>query len=274
MNGRSHLRRPLWALAALLVFDVATLFAGRKAPTESGPPRARVGLVFDVGGRGDRSFNDGAYRGLVRAGRRLGVEVEYIEPGDGSDRESAIRILAARGFDLVIGVGFIFSSDMTAIAREYPRVKFACVDYVPAPRMPQNLVGLKFREEEGAFLVGAAAGLVSKTKTVGFVGGMEIPLIRRFEAGYRAGVREVCPVCKVLAAYAGQTPLAFKDPVKGAASLRAKSGAAPTSSSMRPARPGSASSASRESEASRRSESTPISGPTASCPAPGADRSR
>ena len=97
--------------------------------------------------------------------RELGAAVETIEPGEGADRESAIRIFAARGFDLVIGVGFIFSQDLTDLAREYPEVRFACIDYsppfaadgTPLP-IPENLVGLKFREEEGSFLVGAAAG--------------------------------------------------------------------------------------------------------------------
>jgi basic membrane protein A len=179
-----------------------------------------VGLVFDVGGRGDKSFNDAAYLGVERAVAELGVHAEYIEPGDGADRESGIRLLAAKGFDLVIGVGFIFSDDLYGVAREYPEVRFACVDYakfddhgfvVPPP----NMVALKFREEEGAFLVGALAARVSKSGAVGFVGGMDIPLIRKFEAGYRAGARHVCPDCRVLSAYAGVTGDAFKNPQKG-----------------------------------------------------------
>jgi len=215
------MKRLLLLALVLLGLDLALWFAGPRAPASAGPGR-RVGLVFDVGGRGDKSFNDLAWAGLERARRELGVEVETIEPGDGSDRESALRLLAARGFDLVIGVGFIFSDDIAGIAREYPHAAFACIDYaVPqdaagrplAP--PDNLAGLKFREEEGSFLVGAAAALASRTGRVGFVGGMDIPLIRRFEAGYRAGVREVCPTCTVAVNYAGVTGAAFKDPGKG-----------------------------------------------------------
>src|SRR5579884_3600279 len=89
----------------------------------------RVGLVFDVGGRGDKSFNDLAYAAIQRATRELGVEAQYIEPGEGGDREAGIRLLAAQGFDLVVAAGFLFSDDMYAVAQEYPNVHFACVDY-------------------------------------------------------------------------------------------------------------------------------------------------
>ena len=177
----------------------------------------RVGLVFDVGGKNDKSFNEAAWRGLQRARDELGVEVEYIEPSEGSDRESALRTLAARGVNLVIGVGFIFGPDLERLAVQFPRVKFAGIDYSPSPGVGDlpNLAGLRFREQEGSFLVGAIAALVSRTKIVGFVGGMKIPLIRKFEAGYQAGVKHVCPSCTVLSAYAGTEPKAFADPSLG-----------------------------------------------------------
>jgi basic membrane protein A len=147
------------------------------------------------------------------------VTTEILEPGGAEDREAAMRLFAARGFDLVIGVGFIFSTDINVVAQAFPKTRFACIDYAPpmSGAMPPNVAGLVFREEEGSFLVGAAAGLISKTGHVGFVGGMDIPLIHKFEAGYRAGVRAVCPRCVVHAAYAGTTPEAFRDPVKGKA---------------------------------------------------------
>lgn len=192
---------------------------GSEAPEPAAEEgKIKVGLVFDVGGLGDKSFNDSAHRGLVKAEKELGVEVRYIEPGDGTDRESALRQLAAQKYDLVIGVGFIFSSDITKLAKKFPEVKFACVDYnLPegetAP--PDNLIGLRFREHEGSFLVGAIAGQLTKSKKVGFVGGMKIPLIAKFEAGYKAGVMAVCPDCEVLSGYAGVEPKAFADPTKG-----------------------------------------------------------
>jgi len=198
--------------------------AGERVAAPVPPPGAarplRVGVVFDVGGRGDKSFNDMAYLGVEKARAELGVIPEYIEPGDGADRESGIRLLAARGFDLVIGVGFIFSDDIYAIALEYPKLRFACVDYAKFDERgfvvpPPNMLAVKFREEEGAFLIGALAALVSPTRVVGFVGGMDIPLIRKFEAGYRAGAQHVCPDCRVLAGYAGTSGDAFKNPQKG-----------------------------------------------------------
>ena len=182
----------------------------------------QVGVVFDLGGRGDKSFNDGAYLGAERATKKLQARVQFIEPGDGSDREAGLRLLAAERRALVIGVGFIFTDDLIELAKEYPDVNFAGVDFAvgidksgaPIPP-PPNVAALKFREEEGSFLVGAMAALVGGSKKVGFLGGMDIPLIHKFEAGYRAGVMHVCKDCTVIAQYAGVTPEAFRNPSKG-----------------------------------------------------------
>ena len=218
------MRKLLATLAVLAVAHAALLFVVPAGAVAAADPAGatRVGIVFDVGGRGDKSFNDGAYAGAERAERDLAARVRFIEPGDGSDREAGLRLLAAEKMDLVMGVGFIFTDDLTALAREYPGVRFAGVDYalqtdaagrVVAP--PPNLAALKFREEEGSFLVGAIAALAGGSKQVGFVGGMDIPLIHKFEAGYRAGVLHVCPSCTVVAQYAGVTPEAFRNPGRG-----------------------------------------------------------
>ncbi|HEY8072903.1 MAG TPA: BMP family ABC transporter substrate-binding protein [Labilithrix sp.] len=210
----------LVALAVLVTFLPARKSAQAK---REGKPRGRVGLVFDVGGRGDKSFNDAAYIGVSRAERELDVEVSYLEPASTEDREAALRLFAARGFDLVIGVGFIFSSDVDAVARAYPNIHFACVDYAPGPHgIPPNVAALAFREEEGSFLVGAVAGLMTKSKHVGFVGGMQGPLIRKFEVGYEAGVKAICDACIMHSSYAGNTPDAFRDPAKGKALANAE----------------------------------------------------
>ena len=206
-------------LAGLALLNGALLLAGLGRGEDS-QCRADVcvGLVFDVGGLGDKSFNDAAYEGLMRARDDFGVGVRYIEPGDGSDRESALRQFASQGYGLVVGVGFIFTDDVRKLAGEFPDTDFACIDYsvVPGqPPPPDNLAGLRFREHEGSFLVGAVAALTSRSKVVGFVGGMQIPLIRKFEVGYAAGVRHVCPDCTVLSAYAGTEPKAFADPTTG-----------------------------------------------------------
>lgn len=217
------MRKLLLVALTLLVVHAALLFAGGRGVAQSSKAGAtNVGIVLDVGGRGDKSFNDGAYAGADSAARILGPNIRFIEPGEGSDREAGLRLLAAEKMNLVVGVGFIFSDDITKLANEYPRTSFACVDYalsvddkgnVLPP--PPNVAALKFREEEGSFLVGALAALVGKSKKVGFVGGMDIPLIHKFEAGYRAGVKQVCPDCEVIAQYAGVTPDAFKNPGKG-----------------------------------------------------------
>jgi len=217
------MKKLLILVGVLLAVHVALLFAhpsgAAKPPTGDA---VDVGVVFDLGGRGDKSFNDGAYLGAERAEKELGVRVRFIEPGEGSDRESGLRLLAAEGMDLVIGVGFIFTDDLTQLAKEYPNTKFAGVDYSvatdkdgrPLPP-PPNLAALKFREEQGSFLVGALAALVGKSKKVGFVGGMDFPLIQKFEMGYKAGVKRVCPDCEVVSQYAGVTPEAFRNPGKG-----------------------------------------------------------
>jgi len=217
------MRKLLVLLAVLVVVHVVFLFVRPTgASATRSPSDVNVGIVFDLGGRGDKSFNDGAYVGGTRAERELGARVRFIEPGDGSDRESGLRLLAAEGMDLVIGVGFIFTDDLTQLAKDYPRTNFAGIDFAVATdpagnpiAPPPNVAALKFREEQGSFLVGALAALESKTKKLGFVGGMDSPLIVKFEAGYRAGVKEVCPQCTVLVGYAGVTPEAFRNPGKG-----------------------------------------------------------
>jgi basic membrane protein A len=216
-------RGPVAATLALFAVGAALTFlparrAESRAPSEEARGTARIGLVFDVGGRGDKSFNDAAYAGLTRAESELGVAGSYLEPTGSEDREAAMRLFAARGFDLVIGVGFIFSSDVDRVARDYPKVHFACIDYAPPPEgAPPNVEGLDFREEEASFLVGAVAGFMTKTHAVGFVGGMTGPLIRKFEVGYIAGVKAACADCVVHSAYAGESPDAFRDPSKGKA---------------------------------------------------------
>ncbi|MDQ3365373.1 MAG: BMP family ABC transporter substrate-binding protein [Myxococcota bacterium] len=204
----------LVAINAVLVIGGWVVIGGDEAKPGTG---LEVGLVFDIGGKNDKSFNEAAWRGLERAKAELGISAQYIEPTEGADRESAMRALAARGVDLVIGVGFIFGPDLERLAVQFPAVKFAGIDYSPSEGVGTipNLAGLQFREHEGSFLVGAIAGSITRTKIVGFVGGMKIPLIRKFEAGYLAGVRHVCPTCRVVSAYAGSEPRAFADPPLG-----------------------------------------------------------
>jgi basic membrane protein A len=210
------------AVAALLLLPAlggcgkSASTGGASAPAGGSAP-LQVGLVFDVGGRGDKSFNDAAYAGLERARKELGVPFTTLETSEGSDREAQMRQLAAGPAGIVFGVGFLFSDDVKSLAKEFPNKKFACIDFTvtPGETLPPNLVALKFKEEEGSYLVGALAALLSKTHKVGFVGGMEIPLIRKFQAGFVAGVHAMDPGTGVLVKYAGNTGAAFKDPTKG-----------------------------------------------------------
>lgn len=212
---RAQLTR--WAIVFLAAIVPATLLLMCAEHPKTSEKPFTVALVYDVGGRGDKSFNDSAYRGLEMAQKQLGIQYVVAEPTQGSDREAHLRRFAASGAQLVFGIGFLFTDDITKIARDFPNKHFACVDYSVAPGqvIPPNLAALKFREQEGSFLVGAIAGLLTKTNKVGFVGGAEGPLIRKFEKGYTAGVKYVNPSCEVGVTYAGVSGDAFINPGKG-----------------------------------------------------------
>lgn len=198
-----------------LALLVAAIAVGLLAGTAATQPKPRIGLVFDAGGKFDKSFNQSAWEGSQRAARELGVEIFDFEPGAPGLAAAGIRSFAQEGLDLIIGVGFANEPAITAMAREFPRLRFAIVDSVsPAP----NVASLIFREHEGSFLVGYIAGTLTRTNVVGFVGGMDIPLIRKFHLGYATGVREACRerrvTCRVLETYTGVTPEAWNNPTR------------------------------------------------------------
>jgi basic membrane protein A and related proteins len=178
----------------------------------------QVGLAYDVGGRGDQSFNDAAARGLDKAKAQLGVQSKELEAADGepeSAREDRLIQLADAGYNPIVAVGFAYSTAVDKVAKQYPDVSFAIVD--DAVAQGDNIANLLFAEEEGSFLVGAAAALKSKTDHIGFVGGVEVPLIQKFEAGYIAGAEAVNPQIRVDTTYLTQAPdfSGFADPAKG-----------------------------------------------------------
>jgi basic membrane protein A len=184
----------------------------------------QVGLVYDIGGRGDQSFNDSAGAGIDAAKQEQGdkVSVKEIEPNaDGSNRKELLDSLADEGYGLIFGVGFLFSEDIAKSATESPDTTFAVIDgFADSCLQPDsNLLCIGFKEQEGSFLVGAAAALKTKSNTVGFVGGLKGDLIRKFQAGYEAGVKYIADrdgkTIKVLVDYAGNTPEAFRNPAKG-----------------------------------------------------------
>jgi basic membrane protein A len=185
---------------------------GKDEPSGHQESGLRVGLVLSVGGLGDKSFNDSAYEGLKQAARELGVKIVYGQPEQMAEDEKYLRQYAEQGTDLVIAVGFLMKDALEKVAGEFPDVRFAIIDAVVDE---PNVASLVFREHEGSFLVGAIAGLTTGTGKVGFVGGMDIPLIHKFEVGYTEGVKYVNPDARVIVAYAGSGPEAFHDPVKG-----------------------------------------------------------
>jgi len=202
--------------AALLVVVAAILWAIPGPQAAAQAKKWRVGIVYDVGGRGDLSFNDMAYAGLARAQKEFGASIETrdLEPtAGGENREELLRLLAGEKYDLIFGIGFLFTDSITRVAKDFPNVKFAIVDGFIGDQ--PNVVSLLFKEQEGSFLVGAAAALKSRTGKIGFVGGMKIPLIEKFEAGYIAGAKYIKRTIEVFSEYAGTTGEAFRDPVKG-----------------------------------------------------------
>jgi basic membrane protein A and related proteins len=185
----------------------------------------KVGVVYDIGGRGDKSFNDSAYAGLQAAVKEQGdkIQAKDVEPNpDGSNRKELLDGLADEGYGLIFGIGFLFSTDIAKSAAESPDTQFAVIDgFADSCTKPdQNLLCIGFKEEEGSFLVGAAAALKTKSNIVGFVGGQQGQgLIEKFQAGYEAGVKYIADrdgkSIKVLVDYAGNTPEAFRNPAKG-----------------------------------------------------------
>ncbi|MEU9890463.1 BMP family ABC transporter substrate-binding protein [Sphaerisporangium sp. NPDC051011] len=192
-----------------------TSSAASSAPAAGGP---KVGLAYDIGGRGDQSFNDAAAAGLEKGKAELKIsETKELEasPGEtGAQKEQRLRLLAQTGHNPIIAVGFAYSDAIKKVAGEFPDTKFAIIDDAAAGPNISNLV---FAENEGSFLVGAAAALKSKKGHIGFVGGVQVPLIKKFEVGYTKGAQAVKPDIKVDVKYLTQPPDfgGFNDPAKG-----------------------------------------------------------
>jgi basic membrane protein A len=186
--------------------------------------KIRVGIVYDIGGKDDRSFNAAAFKGVkcAETGKNpdgtpcdkpsLGIFLRDVEPGNPVSIEPAMRAFAERGYDLIIGVGFAQAPIMDAVAKDYPNLHFAIVD--GASDLP-NVASLVFKEHEGSYLVGVIAARESKSGVLGFIGGMDIPLIHRFEVGYEEGARSVNPKIQVIQNYVGVTDTAWNNPGKG-----------------------------------------------------------
>ncbi len=170
-------------------------------------------IIYDFGGKFDRSFNQSASEGAERFKKSTGITVGEFEIQNASQREQIMRKFARRGASIIVAVGFTQASAVEVVAKEFPNVKFALIDAVVD--LP-NVESITFREQESSFLCGMAAALVSKTGKVGFVGGMDIPLIRKFAMGYKAGAVYVNPKIEVVENMTGTTPAAWTNPSAGA----------------------------------------------------------
>lgn len=186
----------------------------------------RVGLAYDIGGRGDKSFNDSAYRGLQRVEEELGVaEVNDLEPSNDepdSAKVDRLRLMADQDFDVVIAVGFAYAEPLREVAPDYPDVHFAIIDEEIDDL--DNVTSLVFAEEEASFLAGVAAAHTSEEDHVGFIGGVQTPLIEKFESGFTAGVEHVDDGIEIETQYLSQPPDmgGFQDPAAGKSAARSQ----------------------------------------------------
>lgn len=171
----------------------------------------KVGLVMDKGGRDDKSFNSSAFEGVSKAQKELQIQYKYVEAKDDHSFEQLLRSFAQKDYALIIAVGVGQKEAVQKVAARFPKKNFALID---AQADLPNVRSLLFEEHQGSYLVGAAAALVSQTGKVGFIGGMEIPLIRRFQMGYEAGAKKINPKIQVMTSYVGVTGDAWNNPPK------------------------------------------------------------
>src|SRR5947209_935612 len=223
-------------LAVALLALVPLIFVGQACNRVSygadDKSKIHVGIVFDIGGKDDRSFNAAAWAGVkcAEAGMlpdgktscgkpALDIVLRDVEPGNPTSIEPAMRAFAERGYDLVIGVGFAQAPIMQMVAKDYPNIRFAIIDGVifedDGKTPKSNVASLVFKEHEGSYLVGILAAKTSKSNTLGFIGGMDIGLIHRFEKGFEEGAKSVNPNIQIIQNYVGVTDAAWNNPGKG-----------------------------------------------------------
>src|SRR5437870_2248784 len=222
----------LIALSVLFLLIFSGLACHRVSYGADDKSKPHIGIVFDIGGKDDRSFNAAAWAGVKCAetgmmpdgktscGKAaLDIVLRDVEPGNPTSIEPAMRAFAERGYDLIIGVGFAQAPIMQMVARDYPNIHFAIIDGVifeDDGKTPKaNVASLVFKEHEGSYLVGLIAGMTSKTGTLGFIGGMDIGLIHRFEGGFEQGAKAANPKIQVIQNYVGVTDAAWNNPGKG-----------------------------------------------------------
>ena len=190
---------------------LVTLFAAFFAVAGTATAALKVGLIYDVTGRGDLSFCDAAYAGAKKAENEWGFKLTEVTPSQSTDTELTLRRLAKLKYDLIIGVGFLFQEPMKRVATDFPDVKFALIDAIIEQ---PNVASLTYRAHEGTYLAGVMAALKTETQQIGFIGGMKVPLVEAFEIGFDAGIKAANPDAELVTDYVGVTPQAFNDPAK------------------------------------------------------------
>ncbi len=192
MSSTSRFLQYAWILLAVACAGCAA--------TSTAHHGMRLAMVTDTGGLGDKSFNDSAYLGLREAQTRYGASIEVLQARSAADFQPDLTVLANQGNDEIIGIGFLMTEDLDQIAQSYPHRHFALID---SSAEEPNILSVTFREHESSFLAGALAAMTSKTRTIAFLGGIDVPILRRFEAGFTAGARQIDPRVKVLVKYVG-----------------------------------------------------------------------
>ncbi|WP_417678314.1 BMP family lipoprotein [Pseudodonghicola sp.] len=202
-----------------MTFMKSFLSAAAASALMAGAALAEPALIYDLGGKFDKSFNEAAYNGAERWAKETGGSFRDIELQSEAQREQALRRFAEAGANPIVMAGFSFADALGQVAGDYPDTKFVIIDMVvDAP----NVRSVIFNENEGSYLVGMLAAMASKSGTVGFIGGMDIPLIRKFACGYAEGVLAAKPDAKVISNMTGTTPAAWNDPVKGSELTKAQ----------------------------------------------------
>ena len=201
---------------ALAGAGLVTPTAWAQTPAAAGPQPA---VIFDMGGKFDKSFNEAAFRGAEAWKKETGRAYLEFEIANPAQREQALRRMAERGASPIVGVGFSQGTPLEKVAKAHPKLQFALIDAVVD--LP-NVQSILFKEHEGSFLVGMIAAMASKTGKVGFIGGMDIPLIRKFQCGYEQGARHANPKIEVVSNMTGTTPSAWNDPTRGSELAKAQ----------------------------------------------------
>jgi len=197
----------------------ALIAAAAAAFTSAAFAQAQPAVIYDMGGKFDKSFNEAGYNGAERWKKETNKPYLEFEISNATQREQAMRRMAERSASPIVGIGFSMGSSMEKAAKEFPKLAFTIIDFViDAP----NVESIVFREHEGSFLVGMMAAMASKTGKVGFVGGMDVPLIRKFQCGYEQGAKYANPKVEVHSNMTGTTPTAWNDPARGAELTKAQ----------------------------------------------------